>query len=234
MRRLEGGSLQPMEKGIVLNDPLKVVDTDQGRKIDFYLTEVIESIDDYIDFLRAVESCRVGDEIVIHINCYGGNTFVSMNLHDALLKTDANVKVCIEGICASAATDIMLAANEWEVSPHATVMVHSWSEVLAGKWHEIKAQYHFDEKSSEPQFRELYKDFMTDEEIEACLNGKDFWFNAEETIKRLEKYTKEDLEKQEKVQEVTSKYEKIINAEIQKIINPEKKVRKKEKKGGKK
>jgi len=101
--------------------------------------------------------------------------------------------------------------------------VKSWLE----KWHEIKAQYHFDEKSSEPQFRELYKDFMTDEEIEACLNGKDFWFNAEETIKRLEAYTKEDNEKQKAVQEVTSKYEKIINAEIQKIINSPKKETKK-------
>jgi ATP-dependent protease ClpP protease subunit len=230
MRRYECGSMQPMEKNIVLNDPLKVVDTDQGRRIDFYLTEVIETIDDYIDFLRAIESCRAGDEIVIHINCYGGNTFVSMNIHDALLKTDANVKVCVEGICASAATDIMLAANEWEVSPHATVMVHSWSAILAGKWSEIKARFHFDEKSLEPQFRELYKDFMSDEEIEACLNGKDFWFNAEETIKRLEAYTKEDLKKQEKVQEITSKYEKIINAEIQKVISPEVKA----KKGGKK
>ena len=230
MRRYECGSMQPMEKNIVLNDPLKVVDTDQGRRIDFYLTEVIETIDDYIDFLRAIESCRIGDEIVIHINCYGGNTFVSMNIHDALLKTDANVKVCVEGICASAATDIMLAANEWEVSPHATVMVHSWSAILAGKWNEIKARFHFDEKSLEPQFRELYKDFMSDEEIEACLNGKDFWFNAEETIKRLEAYTKKDLKKQEKVQEITSKYEKIINAEIQKVISPEVKA----KKGGKK
>ena len=224
----------PTEKVTLINDPLKVVETDLGKRVDYYLVGEVGFIEDYIDFLRAIEACRAGDEIVIHINNYGGLLDTALNIFDALIKTDANVKVSIEGMCASAASMIMLAANEWEVSPHATVMVHAWTDWIIGKWQEIKAKYHYSEMKIQPQFEEIYKDFLTDEEIKACLDGKDFWFYTEETIKRLERYTKEDLEKQEKVQEVTSKYEKIINAEIQKIINPEKKVQKKEKKGGKK
>ena len=217
----------PMEKVTLINEPLKVVDTDLGKRVDYYLVGEVGFIEDYIDFLRAVDSCRAGDEIIIHINNYGGYVDTAINIYDALIKTEANVKASIEGMCASAASMIMLAANEWEIMPHATVMVHAWTDWIVGKWHEIKAKYHYSEAKMEPQFEEIYKDFLTPEEIKACLDGKDYWFDAEETIKRLEAYTKESNEKQRAVQEVTSKYEKIINAEIQKIINSPKKETKK-------
>ena len=122
----------PTEKVTLINDPLKVVETDLGKRVDYYLVGEVGFIEDYIDFLRAIEACRAGDEIVMHINHYGGLLDTALNIFDALIKTDANVKVSIEGMCASAASMIMLAANEWEVSPHATVMVHAWTDWIIG------------------------------------------------------------------------------------------------------
>ena len=80
------------------------------------------------------------------------------------------------------------------------------------------------------QFCEIYKKFMTDEEIKQCLDGKDFYFDSEETVKRLEEYSKESLEKEKAIQTITKKYEEIINKEIQQVINKKIPIAKKSKK----
>ena len=205
------------------NDVLDVKINNNRKEVDFYLTDVIEDIEDYIDFLREIDTCRTGDLITIHINCYGGNSDVGLNLYDCLRLSEADVEVSIEGACCSCASMIMLAGNCWRVTPHAYVMVHSWSGDVYGKWHEIKARYKYDETVFENHFRELYKRFMTDEEIESCLNGKDFYFDANETVKRLNNYQKEDIERDEAMKKITDKYSSIAQKEINTLLKKKKK-----------
>ena len=97
------------------NNVLKVIDTDNGRLIDFFLIEEIETIEDYIDFLRELNSAKEIDTVRIHINCYGGDVNVALNIYDALKYTKAQVEVWVEGMAASAASMIMLAAHSWQI-----------------------------------------------------------------------------------------------------------------------
>lgn len=203
---------------IIKNDVLQVRENNNRKEVDFYLIDIIDDIADYIDFLREVDSCRNGDLITIHINCYGGNADVGMNIYDCLRQSPANVEVSIEGACCSCASMIMLAGNCWRVTPHAHVMVHSWSEGIYGKWNEIISKFNYDKCVFEKQFKELYKDFLTDEEIEDCLKGKDFYFDSNETVKRLNTYQKEDIEYDEAIKKITDKYSSLAEKEVNQYL----------------
>ena len=226
-------NIQEAVETIVVNNPLVIKQNADSKTVDFYLTGEVSWVSEYIDFLRAIDDCKSGDQIQIHINNYGGYIDTALNIYDALVKSEADVLIFIEGACASAASIIMLAGNGWEVLPHAYVMVHSWSGSYGGKWHEIKSKLKYDEEVFNKQFCEIYKKFMTDEEIKQCLDGKDFYFDSEETVKRLEEYSKESLEKEKAIQTITKKYEEIIKKEIQQVINKKVPITKKSKKGDK-
>lgn len=203
---------------IIKNDVLQVRENNNRKEVDFYLIDIIDDIADYIDFLREVDSCRNDDLITVHINCYGGNADVGMNIYDCLRQSPADVEVSIEGACCSCASMIMLAGNCWRVTPHAYVMVHSWSEGIYGKWHEIISKFNYDKSVFEKQFRELYKNFLTDEEIEDCLKGKDFYFDSAETVKRLNNYQKEDMECDEAIKKITDKYSSLAEKEVNQYL----------------
>jgi len=207
------------EADIVRNDTLQVIESPEGKIIDFYLINEITDIKNYLDFLRQVESARSNDTIRIHINNYGGNVDVAWNIYDALRQSKADVDVSVEGACASAASMIMLAGNSWSIFPHSWVMVHAWSGWIVGKWNEQQADMEFSKKVREPLFRDMYKNFLEPEEIDLCLAGKDYYFGSEETIKRLEKYQADAVKKQEAIQAVAAKYQDIMNKEIEEIMN---------------
>lgn len=202
----------------IQNNTLKITETNEKRIVDFYLINEISNIRDYIDFLRAVDSCRPQDEIIIHINNYGGVMDVAMNIYDSLKLSQSNVTINIEGACCSSASMIMLAGNCWNVYPHSYVMIHAWSGAECGKWNEIKQQYEFDENVVQKQFKELYKDFLTDEEIEDCLKGKDFYFDAEEVIKRLNNYQKDEIEMDKAIGKISEKYSALAQKEVDNFL----------------
>ena len=52
------------------NDLLKVTESPEGKIIDFYLTNEICDIEDYIDFLREVGTAKTQDVIKIHIKFF--------------------------------------------------------------------------------------------------------------------------------------------------------------------
>ena len=202
----------------IQNNPLKITEIENKKIVDFYLINTIEEIEDYIDFLRAVDSCRPQDEVIVHINNYGGSSDIGMNIYDCLKGSECNVTISVEGVCASCASMIMLAGNKWNVLPHAYVMIHSWSDCEYGKWHELKAKFKYDNDVYEKQFREIYKNFLTDEEIEQCLNGKDFYFDADETVKRLNDYQKEELDRQIEINKIADKHSKNAEKEINEYL----------------
>ena len=104
---------QEAAETIVFNNPLVIKQNADSKIVDFYLTGEVGLVSEYIDFLRAVDDCKPGDQIQIHINNYGGYADTALNIYDALTKSDADVFVFVEGACASAASIIMLAGNGW-------------------------------------------------------------------------------------------------------------------------
>lgn len=230
------------EKQTAINLALQVRQAPDGDTIDFYLPmEIEEDTTEYRDFFRCARYAKSGDTINLHINCYGGSLQVAYNIIDVLQESQANVEIYIEGGCCSAASMIALAGNTWHISEHAYMMIHAWTSCSFGKWNEQQARFRFDEDWLERMFRKTYKNFLTDEEIEDVLSGKDLYFDSEQIQERLSRSQEEGQKRQQILNEITQRYEKEINAEIQKALqvfsdedknkNKDKKISNNQKKG---
>lgn len=210
------------------NSLLKVTNQPDGSKnIEFYLINEIEDIEDYIDFLRALGECHPSDTVDIHINCFGGAMYAGYHIFDALCECPATVNMHIDGFCCSAASTIMMAGDNFDFAPHSCVMVHSMTAMFCGKWHEVTARLEFDKNWFEETAKEIYKGFMTNEEIDDMIKGKDFWFTAKEAHARIQLARKEDHDKQLLVAAIAEKHQAAINAEIKAIMEGKKTTAKK-------
>jgi predicted RND superfamily exporter protein len=80
-------------------------------------------------------------------------------------------------------------------------MFHNYSAGVFGKGGEMYDQLQFERAWSEKFMSEVYKDFLTTEEINAMLNNKDIWMTSEQVLERIESIMKK-LQEQENVKNI--------------------------------
>jgi ATP-dependent protease ClpP protease subunit len=152
---------------------------------EFYLNEEVETSRNYIEWFDTIRHARENDVIKIYINSYGGDLSTAMQFMRVLSETEATVVASVEGMCFSAATFIFMCAQVHEVTPHSMFMFHNYSGGAFGKGGEMIDQLAYERKWSEKFLSEIYKDFLTPEEIKSMLDNKDIWMDSEEVVKRL-------------------------------------------------
>ncbi len=152
---------------------------------EFYLSGDIESSENYIQWFDTIRHAGENDVIKIYVNSHGGDVFTAIQFMRALRETSANVVISVEGLCASAATMIMLCGETFEISEHSMFMFHNYSSGVFGKGGEMFDQLKHERAWSENLLRDVYKHFLTDEEITSMLENKDIWMDGTDVIKRL-------------------------------------------------
>lgn len=153
---------------------------------EFYLTGEIGSPDEYVEWFDAIRHASETDAIKIYINSFGGDLFTAIQFLRVLSDTPATVICSVEGACMSAATMIFLCADHFEVTPHSIFMFHNYSGGVGGKGGEMIDQLQHERKWSERLMKEIYKDFMTNDEIKSMLDNRDIWMDGEEVVRRLQ------------------------------------------------
>ena len=78
-----------------------------------------------------------------------------------------------------------MCADSFEVTPHSVFMFHNYSGGAIGKGGEMIDQLLHERKWSEGLLRNIYDDFMTDDEIKSMLDNKDIWMDGEEVVRRI-------------------------------------------------
>ena len=157
-----------------------------NRCIKVHLDENIKEPRYYRTVLQGIDSLGEGDVVLLSINSYGGQLDGAIAIINAIQNTDADVHASIEGVAASAASLIALAAPSISVSPYATMMVHSATFGAFGKQSDVISHASFVDKQVRGLMNSVYKDFLTDKELEEVIMGKELWFDAEEIVRRLE------------------------------------------------
>jgi len=165
---------------------------------EFYLSENIETSDEYIDWFDTIRHAGENDVVKIYINSYGGDMFTAIQFYRVLNETSATVMISVEGACMSAATMIFLCGEKFEVSEHSMFMFHNYSGGVVGKGGEMIDQLQHERAWSEKLLREVYTDFLTEKEIVSMLDNKDIWMDGDQVIKRLENMVKAGEKKKEK------------------------------------
>lgn len=84
--------------------------------------------------------------IILHIHSYGGDLFAGITAMKVILKSKIPVITFIEGVSASAATLMCVAAKYRLITKHGFMLVHELSTAVYGKYSEIKEGHNFNTK----------------------------------------------------------------------------------------
>lgn len=154
----------------------------------FYITGDIETeVDRYIEMINTLKTAEQHDQIYIYLNTPGGDLATTVQIISAIKQSAANVTTVIEGECCSAGTLIFLSGDDFIVNDHCTLMIHNYSHGPIGKGGELKSAVDYSDKYFKKISEDFYKDFLTDEEIVAVCQDKDFWMETDEILERLER-----------------------------------------------
>jgi ATP-dependent protease ClpP protease subunit/transcription elongation factor Elf1 len=128
------------------------------------------------------------EEIIVHINSYGGDVFEGVAIYQTLRNHNATIKVIGEGIVGSIASVIAMAGDSFSMTDTCMLMVHNPSTLLFGAFN----QHELDEmKADLERVRGILvkayagKTGMTDDKIIALLdgeNGEDTYLTPEEAL----------------------------------------------------
>lgn len=151
---------------------------------DIYLNGEVGSPSNYVDWCELLNNAAEEDTIRIHINSYGGRVHTAVQLMNAIRNTRACVVTSMEGQCYSAATLIFLAGDIFEAAPHSAFLAHDYSNGVYGEGHKLAAQIEFDKSWFEAIARDIYRNFLSEDEISKVLKGQDLWLNSEQVIER--------------------------------------------------
>lgn len=148
----------------------------------------ITEIDDFSDELQVLTYATEDDTIRLEVTTGGGSIDTAHTLIRALRATKAHTKAYIGPTCASAGTVIALACDEWEIDDMSSFMIHAGSYGAVGKQQEVRAKVEHNDKVLDRFIRNSYTGFLTEDEIERVLDGKDYYFEGDELAERLTSY----------------------------------------------
>lgn len=151
-----------------------------------YITGHLERWDDHIHNIELIRAASPYDKIRLIINSGGGRTDIMASYIQALSESQAHTIGHAEGEACSAASSIWLSCKEISFAKNTMIMIHNYSAGAFGKGHELKSQILAYNDLFVDIAKDTYGGFLTQEEIQEMLDGKDFWFyKAEDITERL-------------------------------------------------
>lgn len=167
---------------------------------DFYIIDDIEDPEKYLELIQTLKSAEPQDTIFIYLNTNGGSLNTTIQILSAMNSSQAKVVTCLEGQVCSAGTFIFLKGDTKIINPHGTFMIHSYSQTSSGKGNEIVSHIKYMSEYFNKLAIDIYKGFLTEDEVMRVVDGNDMWMDSHEVAKRLESsghdyiYTGEDLD----------------------------------------
>lgn len=151
------------------------------------INDVIGPPSEWVEEISAIQNSGPNDVIHIYCNSPGGSLYTATEILSAMLQTDAHIITELTGEACSAAALIFLAGDEFRVSDDGTLMNHGASYGVYGTQQQVYDNVVSSQKQLTKLARKYYAGFLSEEEIEKLIEGKEFWMDAPEIIQRLEK-----------------------------------------------
>ncbi|MDB4311941.1 ATP-dependent Clp protease proteolytic subunit [bacterium] len=153
---------------------------------DIYIDGVINGVGEYREELETIRNMSPDDATYIHYNTVGGSVMTALAFVRAMQETEGTVFGIIEGECMSAGTFMFLSGHAFDISDHSIFMCHTYSGGHFGKGHEIYDKAEFDKAWSDKFIKDVYRGFLTDEELAKILDGKDLWIECEKVLEKCQ------------------------------------------------
>jgi ATP-dependent Clp protease, protease subunit len=133
---------------------------------------------DFVPAFRAINA----DVIHLRINSPGGDVFGSEAMCQALRDHPAHVIAHVEGLCASAATNVACAADEVVMSPASKYMIHKAWSIAIGNADDMRALAAVLDKCDATMIAEYVRRSGNDTQKVTDWCAAETWFNAQETV----------------------------------------------------
>lgn len=143
-----------------------------------YVYDVIDS-----DTAKAVkQSLASKAAVTVHINSPGGSVTDALAIYSSLRAHRGHVTAVVDGLCASAATIVMLAADEIIMSQHSLLMVHNpWTVAVGDAGEMRKTADTLDKAALEMVALYSERTGLSDEAVTEIMQGET-WYNAAEAV----------------------------------------------------
>ena len=175
----------------MLNEQCEVSQTSMVyNAYDIYLDEEIKDPTYYRHAFQVLRSAQQGDLVRIYISSPGGNLNSALIFRNRIQECQGDVVAIIEAEAYSAASLIALSCPSIEVKPYATMMLHNAAFGSSGSVQNVRDHVEFTGRHAESLMEEVYKDFISAEELLDLKKGRELWFDYKEIGERLDKMFK--------------------------------------------
>lgn len=151
-----------------------------------YLFGPIEEPEQFISAIEVLNAAGENDLVEIHLSTPGGSLSATDTFIDAMRNSEARICVRATGNVCSAGTIILMNADEFTLSENFTALIHNGSVGFGAKFSDWKSETKHTQMYMERILRTTYEGFLSDEEIELLIDGKDYWLDAEAWVERYE------------------------------------------------
>jgi len=149
---------------------------------DLYVKEF--NIDEigHANIINKLKTLNAKDILNVHISSSGGNSYLLIEYINILQRTTATVNGFLNYGYSSGALLFGACNNRFHYE-YSELMYHTFSHGLYGKSQEISSYINNSEKIMHKMMQKFYIG-LTKAEFKKLTNGKDFWLNTDDMIKR--------------------------------------------------
>ncbi|MEG0989196.1 MAG: Clp protease ClpP [Clostridium sp.] len=128
------------------------------------------------------ESDRVQDAVEVHVHCYGGNVLEGNLIFNAIKNNSKPVHMYVDGLAASQAAIILLAAEKVFISDNAFIMIHAPHSSRWGTADDLEKEAN-SLRGMEKSFAKalMAKTGKSEEDVQKWFVG-DNWFSSDQAI----------------------------------------------------
>jgi ATP-dependent protease ClpP protease subunit len=178
-------------------------------EVTLHFTRAVTDPDDFIEEVQMFSAVDEDDSVRMLILSPGGQLDTCQLIVKAMRECKAPILGWIGPTCASAGSAIALACDDWEVDDMSMLMIHTASFGEGGKAPEVESAIQAKLAQIRMWVESTYSGFLTPDEIEAVIGGKDFYFHKRNgLVERLRAYG--EYRYQQRLQEL-----KDLQAEIE-------------------
>jgi len=159
-----------------------------STEYDVSIRDAIDSNDYFAGLIELLRTATQEDVFHLYFSTDGGMLDATQELLAAMSVTEATVVGHLTNKAISAGSIIFLNCHEWQVYAGSHMMVHQMSYSAGGGNQNVKGQVDFYARMNEKLVKNTYTGFLTPEEIQDVLNGKDVYLEDVEVAERLEQY----------------------------------------------
>jgi len=128
---------------------------------------------------------REAKTLDIYINSNGGSIREGLIFHNILTNEFPNaVTTYLDDIGYSMGAMLFTLGNKRVVHEHSEIMFHTYTAGSYGKANELVDHIKHQKKSLKKVFKQFLKPYFSKQEIKDMMNGKDYWMNSKEMLKR--------------------------------------------------